>query len=266
MSGHTSPRKKLGQHFLVDNNIVDQIVEVSGVSPGMKTLEIGPGKGILTKALLAAGADLVSVEIDAELYYNLRKELESNENFRIINANALKFDMDQLTGKYQVVSNLPYSVSVPLIQRFIAQGQKIESMTLMTQEEVGRRLVAEPDDSHHGSLSLYTEFHCERKYLFSVGPEVFRPRPKVNSAVIRLTPRKAPLLKVSDEDDFFSFIKTAFVHRRKTLRNNLKGLIEEEGKLLAAMESASLSPEARPQTVSLEQYAALFGLLTREPR
>ncbi|MBI4665670.1 MAG: ribosomal RNA small subunit methyltransferase A [Nitrospinae bacterium] len=261
MRRYAHKQKKLGQCFLVDGSVVARIVSESGVVPHSRVLEVGPGRGILTEGLLNTGAHVTAVELDVELYDGLKQEMGARPNLVIIRGNAIYFDYGSVESPYRVVSNLPYSVSVPLIKKFIENKKRITSMTLMTQKEVAERLTAGPGDPHYGSLSIYLEYHCERRFMFQVPPDSFRPRPKVDSAVIRLVPRQSPPVDVKDEDAFFEFVGKAFVHRRKTLRNNLKNLWPDAEEFETACEKAGVAPSIRPEDVSIERYAALYACL-----
>lgn len=257
-SGGFTKRKKLGQHFLVDQSITERIVAESGVNPGDRVLEIGPGRGILTRALLNAGALVHAVELDVELYTGLTQEMRGKNNFTIEHGNALRFDFGSLPPPYAIVSNLPYSVASALIGKFIENASFVSSMTLMVQAEVGERVTAKPGDSHYGAFSVFVNYHADATYLFTVPPSAFRPAPKVDSAVIQLIPRKHPKVLIDDEADFFNFVHSAFVHRRKTMRNNLKGHWKGEEPIEAVIESAGIKSTARPEEVPLEKFAELY--------
>lgn len=259
-SGGSTKRKKLGQHFLTDQSITERIVAESGVKPGDRVLEIGPGRGILTRELLRVGAVVHAVELDADLYERLVEETRGEKNITLEKGNALRFDFGSFTPPYAVVSNLPYSVATALVQKFIGNAGSISSMTLMVQAEVGERITAKPGGARYGSFSVYAGYHLESSYLFTVPPEAFRPRPKVNSAVIRLVPRKTPPVVVDNEDGFFRFVQTSFMHRRKTMRNNLKGVWQGAGPVEDILVKSGINPTARPEEVSLEEFAALYGI------
>lgn len=231
----------------------------SGVKPGDRVLEIGPGRGILTRGLLHAGALVHAVELDADLHARLVEETRGEKNLTLERGNALRFDFGSFEPPYAIVSNLPYSVSTALVQKFIENARFISSMTIMVQAEVGERITAKPGGAHYGSFSVYTGYHLETSYLFTVPPEAFRPRPKVNSAVIRLVPRKTPPVEVDDEDEFFRFVQSAFTHRRKTMRNNLKNLWQGQEPVEDILVKSGINPTARPEEVSLEKFAALYG-------
>ncbi len=278
MSGKTSVgRRKLGQHFLSDTNVVDRIVKEAGIGKDDKVLEIGPGKGVLTKALLATGAEVTAIELDSYLYNKLKEEMGDEDRLSLVRANALKYDFenfgdhiretsnrpDAVELQIKVVSNLPYSVSVPIIEKLVSARGLVKSMTLMVQEEVGRRLVAKNGEHGYGSLSVFCDYHCIREYLFKVPPSAFRPEPSVDSAVISLVPRDRPPVDINEPDVFFRFVRQAFMHRRKTLYNNLKRAGFEGGKIIPAMEKSGMESKARPEETSLKNFAMLYNSLNK---
>ncbi|MGK7345377.1 MAG: 16S rRNA (adenine(1518)-N(6)/adenine(1519)-N(6))-dimethyltransferase RsmA [Candidatus Nitrospinota bacterium M3_3B_026] len=258
-----SGRKKLGQCFLIDAAVAERIVAESGVRAGERVLEVGPGRGILTRALLRAGAIVHAVELDEALFERLEAGMAGTEGLTLERVNALFFDYSSIEPPYHVIANLPYSVSVPLIKKFIENKDKISSMTLMVQAEVGGRLTARAGDSAYGSLSIYIACHAAARYLFTVPPSVFRPRPKVHSAVVRIDPLEKPLVSARDEDEFFRFIAAAFTHRRKMLWNNLIRVRPDRDSLEAGFAEAGVPLKARPQDVSLEEYSRLFRRVWR---
>lgn len=258
-----SGRRKLGQCFLVDAAVAERIVAESGVGPGERVLEVGPGRGMLTGALLRAGAIVHAVELDEALFERLEAGMAGTEGLTLERVNALFFDYSSIEPPYRVIANLPYSVSVPLIKKFIENRDKISSMTLMVQAEVGERLTARAGDSAYGSLSIYIACHAAARYLFTVPPSAFRPMPKVHSAVVRIDPLEKPLVRARDEDEFFRFISAAFTHRRKTLWNNLIRARPDKDRLEAGFVEAGVPLKTRPQDVSIEEYSRLFRRVWR---
>lgn len=251
-------RHKLGQHFLVDRFIAQRIAEASGAAPGVPIVEIGPGRGALTGPLLNTGANVIALELDQELYGYLKKTYQGRERFRLLKANALKFDYTTLPSPFHVASNLPYSVAVPIIKTLIDQKRRVASMTLMTQAEVAHRLTASAGEPGYGSLSIFVAYHCQTEFLFEVPPKAFKPWPKVDSAVIRLVPREAPPVQVANEEAFFKLVHTSFVHRRKTIKNNLAKLFDSPEALLKALDAAGVAPTARAQEITIEQFAGIY--------
>ena len=254
-------RKKLGQHFLADQETAHRIAEASGAAPGEKIVEIGPGRGALTGPLLATGAEVTALELDRELFDYLQKTMGANLRLKLVRANALTFDFSTIPSPFRVASNLPYSVAAAIINRLIEFKGKISAMTLMTQMEVAQRLCAKEGEDGYGSLSVFVGYHCAAEFLFTVPASAFRPRPKVESAVIRLTPRARPPVDLADEEAFFRLVRTAFAHRRKTIRNNLAKTVEDRETLDRAFDSAGVDPGARAEDVSMEGFAALSRAL-----
>ncbi|VAX21879.1 SSU rRNA (adenine(1518)-N(6)/adenine(1519)-N(6))-dimethyltransferase [hydrothermal vent metagenome] len=255
-------RRKLGQHFLVDEGIADRIVEESGVKEGDRVLEVGPGRGVLTRRLIDKGAFVRAVELDRHLHAQLKEKLDKPGVCEIEWGNALKFDFDSIEAPFDIVSNLPYSVSVALIKMFFDHIGKIKSMTLMVQSEVAKRLTAKAGDSAYGSLSVYTSYHCKTERLFTVQPKAFSPRPKVESAVIGLKPLpdgEEPPVNAPDKEAFFKFVAASFVHRRKTIKNNLRDLWPDIGSFEKSLLTTGVEGSERPQEISLDRFAALFN-------
>jgi len=255
-------RKKLGQHFLADPAIAQRIAQACGAGPGDLLVEIGPGKGALTGPLLDTGARVIALELDEELFKYLGRIFTGKENLSIVRANALKYDYTNLPAPFRVASNLPYSVAAPIIKTLIANKKVITSMTLMTQKEVAQRLCAAAGDDGYGSLSVFVGYHCQAEYLFDVPPRAFRPWPKVDSAVLRLTPWPSPPVMVAEEDGFFRLVQAAFAHRRKTIKNNLAVLWPDQESFLSSLEAASVTPSMRAEEITMGQFASLYeGLI-----
>ncbi|MBF0169805.1 MAG: ribosomal RNA small subunit methyltransferase A [Nitrospinae bacterium] len=251
-------RKKLGQNFLVDDSVVRRIVAAARVGEGDRVLEVGPGKGVMTRMLAATGATVTAVELDGDLYGRLVADEELASKVTLVRGNALKVDLSTLDAPYHVVANLPYSVGGAIVERLIGERTRVARMTVMLQAEVGRRMVAKPGESPFGTLSLFIAQYCDGELLFTVPPEAFRPAPKVDSVVIRLTPLAEPRVNVDDEVAFFAFIHEAFVHRRKTLWNNLRERFGDRDRFDTACEKAGVPPTDRPERVGLAQFAALY--------
>jgi len=249
------PRKRFGQHFLSDRNIVLQMVAAIDPRSGQHLVEIGPGMGVLTEALLPYVAQMDAVELDRDLIPKLQKHCLPLGNLRIHSADALRFDFCslQLTReKLRVVGNLPYNISTPLMFHLLEQSHCIVDMHFMLQKEVVDRLAAQPASSDYGKLSVMIQFHCEVAALFHVPPNAFSPPPKVDSAVVRLIPYDKPPVEVGDKQQFAALVTQSFAQRRKTLRNNLKGLLDE-----AQIRACGIDPAQRAETLTLEQFAAL---------
>jgi len=257
------PRRSLGQHFLIDKNIVHKIVRLAELQPGETVLEIGPGRGILTDALLDSSGLVVAVELDAALCAHLRATLGRRSNFRLVEGDALTFEYAQVPSPFLVVANLPYYVSTPLLFRLLEDRRRIDRLVLMLQEEVVARLAAAPGGRDYGALSIAAQFYCEVRQAFRVPPTCFRPKPQVGSAVVVLTPLRKPRVSVADEAFFFRVVRAGFAHRRKALPNSLRDEGFEGAPTAAALEQAGIDPRRRAETLSIEEFAALAdGLLS----
>jgi len=257
------PRKSLGQHFLIDKNIVHKIVRLAELQPGETVLEIGPGRGILTEALLDSSGLVVAVELDAALCARLRTTLGRRSNFRLIEGDALACEYAQVPSPFLVVANLPYYVSTPLLFRLLEERQRIDRLVLMLQEEVVARLAAAPGGKDYGALTIAAQFYCEVRRAFRVPPTCFRPKPGVGSAVVVLTPLAKPRVSVTDEAFFFRVVRAGFAHRRKALLNSLRDEGFEGAPTAAALEQAGIDPRRRAETLRLEEFATLAdGLLS----
>lgn len=248
-------RKRFGQNFLHDQMVIQRIVSSVAPLPGQHLVEIGPGLGAITRPLLLAAGSLDVVELDRDLAPRIEADLGELGDIRVYQADALKFDFSSLAADgtpLRVVGNLPYNISTPLIFRLLDQADIIEDMHFMLQKEVVDRLAAAPDTADYGRLSVMVQYRCAVTPLFGIGPGAFNPPPKVHSAFVRLRPYATPPFDVGDTQGFARLVSSAFAHRRKTLRNNLKGLLDAE-----AIVQAGIDPGARAETLSLEQFATL---------
>ena len=255
------PRKRFGQHFLVDEDVIGHLVRLIAPREEQTLVEIGPGQGVLTRALLDEIGHLHVVELDRDLVAELEHTI-APQRLTLHSADALRFDFRGLAGegrRLRVVGNLPYNISTPLLFHLLAQAEVIEDMHFMLQREVVERLVAGPGDPHRGRLSVMIQYHCQVDFLMEVPPEAFRPPPKVNSAVARLTPHAEPPLRARNPQLLAEVVGAAFGQRRKTLRNALKSILEP-----AAMEAAGVSPGARAETLALADFVALADMAAEE--
>ncbi len=261
MTSHR-PRKRFGQHFLRDRQVIDRIVAAIRPEPGQALVEIGPGEGVLTRPVIERAGRLDVVELDRDLATTLADRLGQPKGLTIHQADALKFDFASLAGsdKLRVIGNLPYNISTPLIFHLLNQAEAISDMLFMLQKEVVDRLVAVPGSSAYGRLSVMASLYCDMDWLFDVPPQAFKPPPKVDSAIIRMVPKS-----LSDSDRALlpaldQVVRTSFGQRRKTLRKSLKSLINDQ-----AFEAAGINPTARPETLSLSQFQTLARTVTRKP-
>jgi 16S rRNA (adenine1518-N6/adenine1519-N6)-dimethyltransferase len=251
-----APRKRFGQNFLCDQRVIAQIIHAISPHTGEHMIEIGPGLGAITLPLLARGISLDVIELDRDLIENLNQiAIPDSASLRVYNADALEFDLCGLASdgrKLRITGNLPYNISTPLLFRLIEQHACIQDMHLMLQKEVVERMAAGAGSRDYGRLSITVQYHCQVQPLFTIGPGAFFPQPKVDSCFVRLTPHARPAVSVTDEETFMLVVKTAFTHRRKTLRNALKELVTD--KIIAA---AEIDPGLRPEQLELADYARL---------
>ncbi len=255
------PRKRFGQNFLTDRNIVGKIVMAIAPKPGDNLIEIGPGLGAMTRPLLEQAKRLQAVELDRDLIPQLKENCRDAGELIIHEADALKFDFATLArpdAPLRVAGNLPYNISTPLLFHLIDCISVIHDMHFMLQKEVVDRMAAAPDTDDYGRLSVMLQYHCKVEPLFTVPPGAFNPRPKVDSRVVRLRPHPAPPCPVLSYADFAELVKQAFAQRRKTLRNNLKPLLEVER--IAAL---GIDPGTRAETLGLADFAQLADAWTK---
>ncbi len=252
-------RKRFGQNFLVDQRIINHIVRAIHPKPQDNLVEIGPGKGAITALLLSACAGLQVVELDRDLIPILQDQFANYPGLNIHQADALKFDFGALASvdnPLRVVGNLPYNISTPLIFHLLSYRERITDMHFMLQKEVVLRMAAGPGDNNYGRLGIMTQYFCRVEHLFDVGPECFRPVPKVESAIVRLAPYSQLPFVAQDEKLFEAVVRTAFSQRRKTLRNCLRTLLEA-----TTLESLGIDPNLRAENLSIGQYVALANHL-----
>lgn len=263
--------KSLGQNFLIDGNILERIIKIAGITKEDCIIEIGPGIGNLTQYIAEAAKFVVAVEIDKALIPILKDTLRDYSNIEIINEDILKIDLHKLIGdrfqnqKIKVVANLPYYVTTPIIMKFLEERVPIESLTVMVQKEVARRIQAEPGTKDYGSLSIAAQYYSEPNILLNVPPSVFIPQPNVESAVIKLEILKEPKVDVEKEDLFFALIRDAFGKRRKTILNalNTGNLKLDKNLLKGILYESNIDENRRGETLSIEEYALLSNNLAK---
>lgn len=249
-----APRKRFGQNFLTDQGVITAIARAIAPSESDNVVEIGPGQGALTDALFDSGCAINAIEIDRDLQSQLRV-MFFNRDLTLHNADALKFDFSQLSkadNDLRVVGNLPYNISTPLIFKLLENLGLIKDMHFMLQKEVVDRLAARPGTKAWGRVSVMTQIDCEVESLFEVPPEAFFPRPKVQSAIVRITPKSTHYRPECSRPHLSKLVQLAFAQRRKTLRNNLKGVMVD-----AEIEALGIDPACRAETLSLDQLIDL---------
>lgn len=262
------PKKALGQNFLTDQNVLARIARLLERGPHARILEVGPGRGALTRLLAEQGARVVAVELDRELVPLLDREFGGSGNVELVQADILKTDLPGLlmarcSDPWQVAANLPYNISSQVLFRFLDCHFLFSRLVLMLQKEVGERLVAHPGTKEYGILSVLFRLHFNIIREFTVKPGSFHPVPKVDSVVLTFTPLPEPRVDVGDEAFFRRVVKAAFGQRRKTLWNCLKSLGLEPGdrELATALASCGIDGIRRGETLSLEEFAAMAKAL-----
>ncbi|SET60766.1 MULTISPECIES: 16S rRNA (adenine(1518)-N(6)/adenine(1519)-N(6))-dimethyltransferase RsmA [Marinobacter] len=256
-AGHQA-RKRFGQNFLHDPGVIERIVRSINPKPDDQMVEIGPGLGALTEELLAVNPRLQVVELDRDLIPVLRTKFFNYPDFRIHEADALKFDFSELAqdGPLRIVGNLPYNISTPLIFHLLEQSGVVKDMHFMLQKEVVQRLAAGPGDNHYGRLGIMAQYFCKVQPLFEVGPGAFRPAPKVDSAIVRLVPHEQLPHPARDLATLQMVVRTAFNARRKTLRKSLGNLVSVE-----ELQALGINDGLRPENLSLAEFVAIADFL-----
>jgi len=265
LSRGVPPKKSLGQHFLRDEEVREEIFHWARLHPGDAVLEIGAGDGTLTGELGERAGRVIAVETDRRLFPRLRGKFPPGGTVEVVEADILAFDLSSLIplAPLKVVADLPYNIAVAVLDRLLDRGGLFSLMILMFQKEVALRLTAKEGSRHYGSLSLATQYRSEAEIIRTVPPEAFRPRPKVDSALVRIVPRLSPLLPPAEEILFMRLARGGFSHRRKTLLNSLarSGFPVPVKDVAEALEELSLAPKVRAEDISFQQYLALAAAL-----
>ena len=268
-------KKSFGQNFLTDTNILQKIVDTAEVDKKVNVIEIGPGIGALTEFLAENAAEVMAFEIDDRLVPILADTLRDFDNVTVVNRDILKVDLAQYIAEFKnpdlpikVVANLPYYITTPILMHLIESGIPFSEFVVMMQKEVADRISAQPNTKSYGSLSIAVQYYMTAKVAFIVPRTVFVPAPNVDSAILKMVRRDQPAVAVQDEKFFFKVSKASFVHRRKTLWNNLTscfGKSEEiKAKLERALETIDLAPNVRGESLDLETFARLSDALKAE--
>lgn len=258
------PRRRFGQNFLRSAGVIARLDRAIAAREQDHLVEIGPGRGALTQVLLQSACRLDAIELDRDLATPLRAAFSTYPGFTLYSADALTFDYRALADDgrpLRVVGNLPYNIATPLVFRLLEHASRIRDMHCMVQREVAQRLTAERGGKHWGRLGIMTQFHCRAELLFEVSPEAFDPPPKVQSAFVRLTPHPRPPFPNADRQQLAKLVRAAFARRRKTLRNNLSGL-------LSAFDIAAddIDPGCRAESLGLEDFVRLSHRMTLKKR
>ena len=261
--------KSLGQNFITEKSVIDDIIDGAGLGEEDLVIEIGPGIGVLTSGAAEAAARVVAIEIDRNLLSVLDDTLAACHNVKIINGDILKMDLAELIAEekgdlkhVKIIGNLPYYITTPIIMKLLESGVPAESITIMMQKEVADRIKAKPGSRTYGALSVAVQYRCGVTTVTEVPREVFMPVPKVDSEVLRLDLLPEPAVKTISESMFFRCVRAGFSQRRKTLLNSLQSTGIPKEKIRECLEEAEIDPRRRAETLSLADFAALADRIT----
>ena len=266
-------QKKFGQNFLIDTHVLEKIISAAGITKNDCVLEIGPGIGTMTQYLAENAGHVVAVEIDRNLIPILKETLADYDNVTVINEDILRVDIKALAEEYnggkpiKVVANLPYYITTPIIMGLFEKNVPVDSITVMVQKEVAQRICAEPGTAAYSAFSIYVQYHAKAEILFDVPADCFVPKPKVDSAVLKLVPLDKPAVETKDEKLFFALVRAAFNMRRKTLVNALGPVLASamsKEEIVALVEAAGLDARIRGERLSLADYAKLADLASEK--
>ena len=270
-------KKSFGQNFLTDLNVLKNIVEAADITANDNVIEIGPGIGALTEQLAQAAGEVLALEIDQDLIPVLKEVLSPYDDVKVINQDVLQANLPELIKKefkdpsrpIKVVANLPYYITSPILMNLLASPVEWATICVMMQKEVAQRLTAKPGTKQYGALTLAIEYQMQAKIAFDVSRKVFVPAPNVDSAIVVLTPRTNPLpVQPFDKQKLFGFIRGCFAHRRKSLWNNLQSVIGKDPaakeKMTAVLTQLDISPQIRPEKLTLEQFIELANALHQQ--
>ena len=262
--------KALGQNFLSDETVLDEIVDAASLDKDTCVLEIGPGSGALTKKLAMAAKKVVAVEIDGGLIPLLKENVSSFQNVEILHADILNISLSELFDRefsgecVKIVANLPYYITTPIVMKLLEENPGFSSMVIMVQKEVAQRLIATPGGKNCGAISYSVSYYCDTKLVTDVPPEAFVPAPKVWSSVIKLSVREKPPVTVEDEQHFFALIKAAFLMRRKTFLNCVSqnnGMQVDKETLRDILKEFDISENIRGEALSLVQFSQISNAI-----
>ncbi|CAB1254287.1 16S rRNA (adenine(1518)-N(6)/adenine(1519)-N(6))-dimethyltransferase RsmA [Clostridium sp. HV4-5-A1G] len=252
--------KALGQNFLIDTSVLQDIVNSAEIDKGDVIIEIGPGVGTLTRELLKSAKMVYAIELDMNLIPILKEELKEFTNFQLIHKDVLKMDFSQIINvedNIKIVANLPYYVTTPIIAKMLNENYNFKTFTIMIQKEVGERIAAKPSCKEYGALSILVQYYCDVELIRKVSPSSFIPKPKVDSIIIKLIKLHKPRVNVKDEKLFFKVVRCAFNMRRKTLWNAVKPLNISKECMKEAFNTAGIDPKRRGETLSLQEFGRL---------
>lgn len=254
-------RKRFGQNFLHDDNVIERIIQSLNIKKEDSLVEIGPGHGALTDTIVEQCKHLNVIEIDRDLAADFQWRYRDKDNFTLHNTDVLKFDFAanlSTKSKYKLLGNLPYNISTPLLFHLFKCKSLFSEMVFMLQLEVVDRICATPGSKNYGRLSVMSQYYCNATKLFKVPSSAFNPQPKVESAIVRLVPLAAPQYEAQDPQLLETVVRTAFSQRRKTIQNSLKSLLAK-----SLLEQVGIDGSRRPETMSLHEYVIISNALAQ---
>ena len=257
--------KKLGQNFLINQDIIDSIIDKAEITSNDTVLEIGPGLGSLTKALLQNAKKVIVVELDENMVQVLKSRF-GDERLEIIHGDILKLDLNEITEKYgkiKVVANLPYYITTPIVMKLLEEEYEIESITVMVQKEVGERLCAKAGDRELGAITIGVNYYSKAKIIIDVPKDNFLPAPEVDSCVIRMDILKEPSVKLVDKKSFFRLVKAAYSQRRKTINNSLASGEFSKEEVLEVLNMLQIDTKLRAENLSIQDFANISNELLK---
>ncbi len=259
-----SPRKRFGQNFLIDKLLILELIDIINPQANEHLVEIGPGQGALTTALIASKAQVDAIEIDRDLVAQLQQQYEKYSNFKLFATDILKFNLSSLfTGnskpknKLRLIGNLPYNISTPLLFKLFEEINVIHDMYFMLQREVALRLTAHPNTKDYGRMSIMAQYHCQMQVVLDVPPSAFEPAPKVDSCVVHFVPHAKPIVEATDRQVLKTVVTAAFNQRRKTIGNALKNIITAQ-----ELTALAIAPGLRAENLTIQQYATIANYMT----
>ena len=250
--------KKLGQNFLINEEIINQIIEKANVNKNDTIIEIGPGLGSLTAKLLENANKVIAIELDSNMSNILKERFCLYDNFELIENDVLKVNLNEIIEKYEsvkVVANLPYYITTPIIMKLLEERLKLKSITVMVQKEVGERFCAVPNSKEYGAITISINYYTKPEIIIDVPKENFEPMPEVDSCVIKLDVRNVPPVELKNEKDFFNLIKAGFSQRRKTINNSLASMGISKEKIKNVLEKLGIDSKLRAENLTMEQFA-----------
>ena len=252
--------KKLGQNFLINEEIINEIVEKADVQKNDVIIEIGPGLGSLTAKLLENAKKVIAIELDPNMSKILKERFSLYDNFELIENDVLKVNLQEIIFEYEsvkVVANLPYYITTPIIMKLLEDKLKLKSITVMVQKEVGERFCAKPNSKEYGAITISINYYTKPEVIIDVPKENFEPVPEVDSCVIKLDIRDVPPVSLKNEKEFFNLVKAGFSQRRKTINNSLASMEKTKEQVKNVLEKLNIDPKLRAENLTIEQFAEI---------